>query len=375
MRSTCRRPFANFSTGNRFTLWDEPCASGTDVVGALRQLWERHYRGGGITVAVVAPQEPELLAAWVEGAFAGACLAAGLAGWVGGWAVGCLDGRRAGCSGGWLGEDWKGWLRCMLACIAISPLAQCTTNCPCVSAPAALAAGVRPDEAGSSGVEEAAGAAAAAIADAAAAGSPADGDAMQLSASADNGTQGGNGCSNGSSRPCRYNLDVAGDEQLGSYLEVSPMRPELRQLDLIWWVHLAGPLARLPLCARPCSNLWGGAAPEVVRAPPLVGRGGSSFKSGREPIHITLQTNMTLPGFPFFRRASPPPAACFRYIPHGSQRQRYTKPWAWVAHVLGHEAAGSAAELLKRQGLIQELSAGGAWGVGMGKGSVHLNRF
>jgi insulysin len=33
-------------------------------------------------------------------------------------------------------------------------------------------------------------------------------------------------------------------------------------------------------------------------------------------------------------------------------------PWAWAAHVVGHEALGSAAELLKRQGLITELTAG-----------------
>jgi secreted Zn-dependent insulinase-like peptidase len=33
-------------------------------------------------------------------------------------------------------------------------------------------------------------------------------------------------------------------------------------------------------------------------------------------------------------------------------------PWGWAAHVLGHEAVGSAAELLKRQGLITALTAG-----------------
>jgi insulysin len=33
-------------------------------------------------------------------------------------------------------------------------------------------------------------------------------------------------------------------------------------------------------------------------------------------------------------------------------------PWGWAAHVIGHEAIGSAAELLKRQGLITALTAG-----------------
>jgi insulysin len=33
-------------------------------------------------------------------------------------------------------------------------------------------------------------------------------------------------------------------------------------------------------------------------------------------------------------------------------------PWSWAAHVVGHEALGSAAELLKRQGLITSLTAG-----------------
>jgi secreted Zn-dependent insulinase-like peptidase len=68
-RSLGRRPYSSFSTGSITTLRDDPAEAGTDVVAALRALWGRAYVAPATTVAVLGPQEPEALEAWVRAGF------------------------------------------------------------------------------------------------------------------------------------------------------------------------------------------------------------------------------------------------------------------------------------------------------------------
>ncbi|GBF97149.1 insulin-degrading-like metalloprotease [Raphidocelis subcapitata] len=55
------------------------------------------------------------------------------------------------------------------------------------------------------------------------------------------------------------------------------------------------------------------------------------------------------------------------FVPYGVLSEP-SKPWRVAGHVLGHESYGSAAHLLKRQGLIQSLSAGMGEEVRLGRG-------
>ncbi|WIA09303.1 hypothetical protein OEZ85_008710 [Tetradesmus obliquus] len=56
------------------------------------------------------------------------------------------------------------------------------------------------------------------------------------------------------------------------------------------------------------------------------------------------------------------------YIPAGVMAHSSTKPWQWASHLLGHEGPGSAAHLLKAQGLVQSLEAGMGEEVRAGRG-------
>lgn len=56
--------------GNISTLRDGPQAAGRDVAGLLRDLWDRHYTGGALTLALVAPQGLDEQEGWVRGSFA-----------------------------------------------------------------------------------------------------------------------------------------------------------------------------------------------------------------------------------------------------------------------------------------------------------------
>jgi secreted Zn-dependent insulinase-like peptidase len=68
-RSMCLPPYSNFSTGSLATLWEQPQQQGVDVAGMLRKLWQQYYSAESTCVAVVGPQEPELLLQWVADAF------------------------------------------------------------------------------------------------------------------------------------------------------------------------------------------------------------------------------------------------------------------------------------------------------------------
>jgi insulysin len=167
-RSLGRPPYSQFSTGSISTLRDAPQEAGVDVAAALRGLWRRRYLAPATTVAVLGPQDPSALEAWVRDAFAGIAAA--------------RDGSGDG-SGDGIGNG--------------------------------AVAGRHGDLAG-----------------------------------------------------------IYGEEQRGTLLRVAPSR-DLRTLELLW------------------------------------------------------------------------------FVPHGALERGDSKPWRAAAHVLGHEACGSAAHLLKRQGLIQ----------------------
>lgn len=68
-RSLCAAPYSNFSTGSLTTLWEQPQQQQLVVPAALRSLWESFYKADGTCVAVVGPQEPQVLLQWVEEAF------------------------------------------------------------------------------------------------------------------------------------------------------------------------------------------------------------------------------------------------------------------------------------------------------------------
>ncbi|KAI8465691.1 MAG: hypothetical protein J3K34DRAFT_395999 [Monoraphidium minutum] len=56
------------------------------------------------------------------------------------------------------------------------------------------------------------------------------------------------------------------------------------------------------------------------------------------------------------------------FVPYGPTPRFESKPWRVAGHALGHESYGSAAHLLKRQGLIQSLTAGVGEEVRLGRG-------
>src|SRR5689334_13312328 len=60
-RSLCEAPYSNFSTGSLDTLWLQPTASGMDVPAMLKALWKQCYNADATCVAVVGPQEPDVL--------------------------------------------------------------------------------------------------------------------------------------------------------------------------------------------------------------------------------------------------------------------------------------------------------------------------
>eukprot|EP00879_Flechtneria_rotunda_P030835 GHRR01033527.1.p1 GENE.GHRR01033527.1~~GHRR01033527.1.p1 ORF type:complete len:485 (+),score=121.85 GHRR01033527.1:146-1456(+) len=69
-RSLCRPPYSNFSTGSLQTLWEQPQQQGIDVPKALQHLWQQCYKAESICVAVVGPQQPDVLLQWVSEAVA-----------------------------------------------------------------------------------------------------------------------------------------------------------------------------------------------------------------------------------------------------------------------------------------------------------------
>eukprot|EP00775_Hariotina_reticulata_P010378 gene10378-10536_t len=56
------------------------------------------------------------------------------------------------------------------------------------------------------------------------------------------------------------------------------------------------------------------------------------------------------------------------YLPCGVMSHSSVKPWQWASHLLGHEGPGSAAHLLKSQGLVQSLDVGMGEEVRAGRG-------
>jgi len=68
-RSLGRPPYSQFSTGSVATLRDAPAEAGVDVAAALRGLWGRRYLAPAMTVAVLGPQDPEMLEGLVREAF------------------------------------------------------------------------------------------------------------------------------------------------------------------------------------------------------------------------------------------------------------------------------------------------------------------
>ena len=110
-RSLGRPPYSQFSTGSLATLRDGPAEAGADAPALLRALWARAYVAPATTVAVVAPQEPEVVEAWVREAFEGLAAARpggsgggggndGNGSGAGGLAAAASEGEAADCGGG-----------------------------------------------------------------------------------------------------------------------------------------------------------------------------------------------------------------------------------------------------------------------------------
>jgi len=68
-RSFGEPPYSGFSTGSIKTLWEEPNAAGISVPDVLRELWGGFYTAPSTTLAVVGPQEPQVLLQMVQEAF------------------------------------------------------------------------------------------------------------------------------------------------------------------------------------------------------------------------------------------------------------------------------------------------------------------
>jgi hypothetical protein len=164
------------------------------------------------------------------------------------------------------------------------------------------------------------------------------------------GAEGGAGADGGQGSGRYGVLDVYGEEQRGALLRVAPMR-DLRSLELSWFV----PYGAL---AHPESKPWRA----VGHA--LVGGAASGAADGGGLIHRVGRRGGRAAAGQRERR----PARCASAPPSGDHPWRHapgmhsqapmigdTNPFSFgmPPPLQGHESYGSAAHLLKRQGLIQ----------------------